>query len=85
MTPCAICFEFDSDTLRSGTGEIRSWIVVAGACSGAGRRSSIISRRITQSRDWGLRIGHASNVRSSEQPAWIAASGRVAAVGFDGW
>ena len=32
----ALChlFEFDSDTLRSGTGEIRSWIVVAGACSG---------------------------------------------------
>jgi Catalytic LigB subunit of aromatic ring-opening dioxygenase len=30
----ALChlFEFDSDTLRSGTGEIRSWIVVAGAC-----------------------------------------------------
>ena len=25
-------FEFDSDTLRGGTGEIRSWIVVAGAC-----------------------------------------------------
>jgi hypothetical protein len=33
----ALCrlFEFDSDTLRSGTGEIRSWIVVAGACGGA--------------------------------------------------
>jgi len=33
----ALChlFEFDSDTLRSGTGEIRSWIVVAGACNGA--------------------------------------------------
>lgn len=33
----ALChlFEFDSDTLRSGTGEIRSWIVVAGACSEA--------------------------------------------------
>jgi protocatechuate 4,5-dioxygenase beta chain len=32
----ALChlFEFDSDTLRSGTGEIRSWIVVAGAYSG---------------------------------------------------
>jgi protocatechuate 4,5-dioxygenase beta chain len=31
----ALChlFEFDSDTLRSGTGEIRSWIVVAGAFS----------------------------------------------------
>ena len=31
----ALChlFEFDSDTLRGGTGEIRSWIVVAGACS----------------------------------------------------
>ena len=31
----ALCqlFEFDSDTLRSGTGEIRSWIVVAGAGS----------------------------------------------------
>ena len=28
-------FEFDSDTLRSGTGEIRSWIVVAGACGAA--------------------------------------------------
>lgn len=28
-------FEFDSDTLRGGTGEIRSWIVVAGACGGA--------------------------------------------------
>src|SRR5207237_10493675 len=32
-------FEFDSDTLRSGTGEIRSWIVVAGACSVAGAAS----------------------------------------------
>ncbi|HXV84152.1 MAG TPA: hypothetical protein VEG60_30235 [Candidatus Binatia bacterium] len=33
----ALChlFEFDSDTLRSGTGEIRSWIVVAGACGAA--------------------------------------------------
>jgi Catalytic LigB subunit of aromatic ring-opening dioxygenase len=33
----ALChlFEFDSDTLRSGTGEIRSWIVIAGACHGA--------------------------------------------------
>lgn len=33
----ALCrlFEFDSDTLRSGTGEIRSWIVVAGACGEA--------------------------------------------------
>jgi Catalytic LigB subunit of aromatic ring-opening dioxygenase len=33
----ALChlFEFDSDTLRGGTGEIRSWIVVAGACGGA--------------------------------------------------
>lgn len=33
----ALChlFEFDSDTLRGGTGEIRSWIVVAGACAGA--------------------------------------------------
>jgi protocatechuate 4,5-dioxygenase beta chain len=32
----ALChlFEFDSDTLRSGTGEIRSWIVVGGALSG---------------------------------------------------
>jgi Catalytic LigB subunit of aromatic ring-opening dioxygenase len=28
-------FEFDSDSLRGGTGEIRSWIVVAGACAGA--------------------------------------------------
>ncbi|TMA10503.1 MAG: hypothetical protein E6J89_10380 [Deltaproteobacteria bacterium] len=28
-------FEFDSDSLRGGTGEIRSWIVVAGACGGA--------------------------------------------------
>src|SRR6266542_1381981 len=38
----ALChlFEFDSDTLRSGTGEIRSWIVVAGACSGT--RATII-------------------------------------------
>ena len=27
-------FEFDSDTLRSGTGEIRSWITVAGAFDG---------------------------------------------------
>src|SRR2546426_1856601 len=33
-------FEFDSDTLRSGTGEIRSWIVVAGACSEA--RATIV-------------------------------------------
>ena len=33
----ALCqlFQFDSDTLRSGTGEIRSWIVVAGACGAA--------------------------------------------------
>jgi protocatechuate 4,5-dioxygenase beta chain len=33
----ALChlFEFDSDTLRSGTGEIRSWIVIAGACGEA--------------------------------------------------
>jgi hypothetical protein len=33
----ALCslFNFDSDTLRGGTGEIRSWIVVAGACAGA--------------------------------------------------
>jgi Catalytic LigB subunit of aromatic ring-opening dioxygenase len=33
----ALChlFEFDSDTLKGGTGEIRSWIVVAGACGGA--------------------------------------------------
>lgn len=33
----ALCqlFQFDSDTLRSGTGEIRSWIVVAGACGKA--------------------------------------------------
>ena len=38
----ALCqlFEFDSDTLRSGTGEIRSWIVVAGACRGA--RATIV-------------------------------------------
>jgi protocatechuate 4,5-dioxygenase beta chain len=38
----ALChlFEFDSDTLRSGTGEIRSWIVIAGACSGA--RATIV-------------------------------------------
>ncbi len=27
-------FTFDSDTLRSGTGEIRSWITVAGAFDG---------------------------------------------------
>jgi len=33
-------FEFDSDTLRSGTGEIRSWIVVAGACGGT--RAAIV-------------------------------------------
>jgi hypothetical protein len=33
----ALChlFEFDSDTLRSGTGEIRSWIVIDGACGEA--------------------------------------------------
>jgi protocatechuate 4,5-dioxygenase beta chain len=38
----ALChlFEFDSDTLRSGTGEIRSWIVVAGACRGT--RATIV-------------------------------------------
>lgn len=38
----ALChlFEFDSDTLRSGTGEIRSWIVVAGACGA--RRAKIV-------------------------------------------
>ena len=29
-------FTFDSDTLRGGTGEIRSWIVVAGAFPAAG-------------------------------------------------
>jgi protocatechuate 4,5-dioxygenase beta chain len=29
-------FTFDSDTLRSGTGEIRSWIAVAGAFPGVG-------------------------------------------------
>ncbi len=33
-------FEFDSDTLRSGTGEIRSRIVAAGACSGV--RATIV-------------------------------------------
>lgn len=33
-------FTFDSDTLRSGTGEIRSWIVVAGAFDGA--RATVI-------------------------------------------
>jgi hypothetical protein len=27
-------FKFDSDTLRGGTGEVRSWIAVAGACDG---------------------------------------------------
>jgi len=38
----ALChlFEFDSDTLRSGTGEIRSWIVVAGACGA--RRAKVV-------------------------------------------
>ena len=38
----ALChlFEFDSDTLRSGTGEIRSWIVIGGACSEA--RATIV-------------------------------------------
>jgi protocatechuate 4,5-dioxygenase beta chain len=38
----ALChlFEFDSDTLRSGTGEIRSWIVVGGALSGV--RATIV-------------------------------------------
>lgn len=38
----ALChlFKFDSDTLRSGTGEIRSWIVVAGACGAA--RATIV-------------------------------------------
>jgi hypothetical protein len=38
----ALChlFEFDSDTLRSGTGEIRSWIVIGGACSEA--RTTIV-------------------------------------------
>lgn len=29
-------FTFDSDTLRGGSGEIRSWIVVAGALAGSG-------------------------------------------------
>ena len=38
----ALChlFEFDSETLRSGTGEIRSWIVVAGALHGV--RATIV-------------------------------------------
>ncbi len=27
-------YTFDSDTMRSGTGEIRAWITVAGACEG---------------------------------------------------
>ena len=38
----ALCqlFEFDSDTLRGGTGEIRSWIVVAAACREA--RATIV-------------------------------------------
>jgi hypothetical protein len=38
----ALCslFRFDSDTLRGGTGEIRSWIVAAGACAGA--RATIV-------------------------------------------
>lgn len=33
----ALChlFTFDSDTLRGGSGEIRNWIIVAGACEGA--------------------------------------------------
>lgn len=33
-------FSFDSDTMRSGTGEIRSWITVAGAFDG--RRGEIV-------------------------------------------
>ena len=33
-------FRFDSDTLRGGTGEIRAWIVAAGACAGA--RATIV-------------------------------------------
>jgi len=33
-------FTFDSDTLRSGTGEIRSWITVAGAFDGV--RATVI-------------------------------------------
>jgi len=33
-------FTFDSDTLRSGTGEIRSWIAVAGAFDG--QRSKVV-------------------------------------------
>ena len=33
-------FTFDSDTLRSGTGEIRSWITVAGAFHG--RRATVL-------------------------------------------
>ncbi|MGH7817342.1 MAG: hypothetical protein ACREOR_08125, partial [Candidatus Binatia bacterium] len=38
----ALCqlFQFDSDTLRSGTGEIRSWIVIAGA--GGDVRATIV-------------------------------------------
>jgi hypothetical protein len=33
-------FTFDSDTLRGGTGEIRGWITVAGACEG--RRAKVV-------------------------------------------
>ncbi len=33
-------FRFDSDSLSGGTGEIRAWIVVAGAC--AGRKATIV-------------------------------------------
>jgi hypothetical protein len=33
-------FTFDSDTMRSGTGEIRSWITVAGAFEG--RRATVV-------------------------------------------
>ena len=52
----ALChlFEFDSDTLRSGTGEIRSWIVVAGACSGV--RATIVDYIPGASRRHGIRV-----------------------------
>jgi hypothetical protein len=36
-------FSFDSDTLRGGTGELRSWITAAGACPWSGKKIEYIA------------------------------------------
>jgi len=35
-------FKFDSDTMRSGTGEVRSWIVATAAMEQSGRRAQVV-------------------------------------------